>query len=166
MKPPTLNDLKRELSTLPLAELVKVCVRLAKFKKENKELLYYVLFDSNYEPAYIERVKAEMDQSFSGINTDTLYIAKKRIRRILRNVDKYIRFSGQKRTEAELRIHFCTRLKQSGIPLHTGTALGNVFDGQILKFRKAVSTLHEDLQHDLTREMERIRTCVNPEPLR
>jgi hypothetical protein len=156
MKPPTLNVLKRELSELPPAELVKVCLRLAKYKKENKELLHYILCDSNCESEYVERVNAETDQSFSGMNTSTPYFAKKSIRKILRTANKYIRYSGQKRTEVELRIHFCARLKQSGIPLQKGTALGHIFDGQILKINKAVSTLHEDLQHDLTREMKRI----------
>jgi len=156
MKPPTLNELKRELSELPPAELVKVCLRLAKYKKENKELLHYILFDSNYEPAYIERVNAETDQAFSGMNTSTLYFAKKSIRKILRTVNKYARYSGQKRTEVELRMHFCSRLKQTGIPLHAGTVPGKILDGQILKIGKAISMLHEDLQHDLTREVKTI----------
>ena len=156
MKPPTLNDLRRELSELPPAELVKVCLRLAKYKKETKELLHYILFDSNCEPAYIERVNTETDQSFSGMNNSTPYFTKKSVRKILRTVNKHIRYSGQKRTEAELRIHFCSRLKQAGIPLHTGTALGKIFDGQILKIGKAISTLHEDLQHDLSREVKKL----------
>jgi hypothetical protein len=77
MKTPSLSDLKRELGSMPPAELVNLCIHLAKFKKENKELLSYLLFDSNYEPDFIERIKNEMDQLFSEINKSNLYYFKK-----------------------------------------------------------------------------------------
>ena len=141
---------------MPSSELVKICIQLAKYKKENKELLNYLLFDSNYEPDYINKIKNEIDLLFGGINRSTLYFAKKGIRKILRTINRYIRYSGQKRTEAELRIHFCINLKLSGIPLNSSVALGNIFDGQILKINKAVSMLHEDLQHDYNEEIKNI----------
>ena len=153
MKPPTLNELKRELSELPPAELVKVCLRLAKYKKENKELLHYILFDSNYEPAYIERVNAETDQAFSGMNTSTLYFAKKSIRKILKLTTKYIRYSGNKQTEVELLIHFCTKLKQSGISIKSSNSLSNLYLNQVRKIHTTIGSLHEDLQHDYLEEI-------------
>ena len=156
MKPATLNGLKKELELLHPAELVKLCLRLAKYKKENKELLGYLLFDSNYEPEYINRVKEEIDQLFSGINGSNLYFAKKNIRKILRITNKYIRYSGIKRTEVELRIHFCSKLRQSCLPVHSSTALSNIFDGQVMKIGKALSMLHEDLQHDYNEEIKQI----------
>ena len=155
MNPPSLNELKRELTALPSAELLKLCIRLAKYKKENKELLCYLLFDSNYEPDYIEKIKNETDTLFSEINTGTLYFAKKSIRKILRIINRYIRYSGQKRTEVELRIHFCLKLKQSGLSIRSSIALSKIYDGQILKINKAVLTLHEDLQHDYAEEIKK-----------
>jgi len=141
---------------MPSAELVKICIQLAKYKKENKELLGYLLFDSNYEPEYIKRIKDELDVLFAEINTLNLYVAKKSIRKILRITNKYIRYSNRKSTEVELRIYYCIKLKQSGVPLQSGQALNNIYEGQILKINKAVSTLHEDLQHDYNEELKRI----------
>jgi hypothetical protein len=156
MQPPTLNYLKKELVCLPPAELVNICLRLAKFKKENKELLGYLLFDSNYEPEYINKVKAEIDRLFSEINRSNIYFAKKSIRKILRTTNKYIRYSGLKRTEVELLIYFSAKLKQSGIFLNSSTALSNLYAGQMQKIRKAVSGLHEDLQHDYSEEIKKL----------
>ena len=141
---------------MPRDELVKICIRLAKYKNENKELLGYLLFDSNYEPEYVKRIKDEMDILFIGVSTASLYFAKKSIRKILRITNKYIRYSGQKSTEVELRIYYCIQLKQSGILLRPGQALSKIYEGQILKINKAITTLHEDLQHDYNEELKRI----------
>ena len=153
MKALSLHELKRELASMPQEELLRICLRLAKFRKENKELHGYLLFDSNYEPEYIVRIKKDMDLLFAEVNTSTLYFAKKNIRKILRLTNQFIRYSGQKRTEAELRIYYCTKLKQSGIPLTKGTALCNIFDGQLLKISRTVAGLHEDLQRDYNEEI-------------
>jgi hypothetical protein len=156
MKTPSLSDLKRELGSMPPAELVNLCIHLAKFKKENKELLSYLLFDSNYEPDFIERIKNEMDQLFSEINKSNLYYFKKGLRRILRTTNKYIKYSGKKQTEAELRLHYCYKLKTSGISLTSSTAIHNIYSGQLLKINAAVAKLHEDLQHDYRRVITKI----------
>jgi hypothetical protein len=153
MKSVPLNVLKRELTVVPSDELVRICIQLAKYKKENKELLGYLLYDSNYEPEFIIKIKCELDALFGEIKTGNLYFAKKSIRKILRTTNKYIRFSGQKKTEVELRLYYCVKLKQSGIPLQTNTSLSNIFDGQIQKINKAVLMLHEDLQHDYNEEI-------------
>jgi hypothetical protein len=39
MKAATINEIKLELNTIAPAKLLDLCVRLAKYKKENKELL-------------------------------------------------------------------------------------------------------------------------------
>lgn len=156
MKTPSISELKRELATMPSVELAKICIQLAKYKKENKELLNYLLFDSNYEPEYIDRIKNEIDLLFTEINTSSLYFAKKNIRKILRITNKYIRYSGHLQTEAELRIYFCKKLNQSFIPLPSSTSLSNIFNGQMLKINKVVFRLHEDLQHDYNAEIKMI----------
>ncbi|MEI7664307.1 MAG: hypothetical protein WCK34_19020 [Bacteroidota bacterium] len=156
MKTLSLNLLKKELATRPPDELATLCLQLAKYKKENKELLGYLLFDSNYEPEYIAGVKKQIDGEFAEINRSTLYFIKKSVRKTLRTTNKYIRYSGRKRTEADLRIYFCTLLGRQGIPLKPGTALGNIFDGQMAKIGKVVSALHEDLQHDYAEEIRLI----------
>ena len=62
MKAASVNDLKEELKSLPPARLVDVCVRLIKYKKENKELLNYLLFEAHDEQGYVEQVKKEISE--------------------------------------------------------------------------------------------------------
>ena len=49
MKAFSLNELKNELSTLSPAKVLALCMRLAKYKKDNKELLTYLLFHAHDE---------------------------------------------------------------------------------------------------------------------
>jgi hypothetical protein len=154
MKSATVFEIKDELLQLPPAKLVELCLRLVKFKKENKELLTYLLFESHDLDAYISLVKAETEDEFDGINSSNLYFAKKSLRKILRNISKYIRYTGSKQAEIELLLHYCKTLKESGIPFEKSQALVNLFDQQLKKIRKAIDTLHEDLQYDYNRELE------------
>ena len=152
----SLAELKRELSLMHPAALAGICIQLARYKKENKELLGYLLFDSNYEPGYILKVKAEIDGLFTELNRNNLYFTKKGIRKILKVTNRYIKYSPHKKTEAELRLHYITRLKESGVRMIPGTALGNLFDGQVDKISKAIETLHEDLRRDYTEELKQV----------
>jgi len=77
MKAVTVTVLKKELKNQSQSELIELCLRLSKFKKENKELLTYLLFESSYEEGYIETVKLEIDELFELINTNTYYFIKK-----------------------------------------------------------------------------------------
>jgi adenine specific DNA methylase Mod len=129
-------------------------MQLVKYKKENKESLHYLLFEAYDEQGYIDSIKKEIDQQFSEINTSHLYFAKKSIRKILKITNKYIRYSGQKRTEVDLLIYFCTKLKKSGIPIRSSASLHNLYLGQVQKIKKALSTLHEDLQFDYKDEIK------------
>ena len=47
MKASSLNELKKELEYRDKKELLSFCMRLAKFKKENKELLTFLLFEKD-----------------------------------------------------------------------------------------------------------------------
>jgi len=153
MKAASISALKKELTALPPEEVLKICMQLAKYKKENKELLHYLLFEAYDEQGYIESIKKEIDQQFSEINTSHLYFAKKSIRKILKITNKYIRYSCQKRTEVDLLIYFCTKLKKSGIPIRSSAAMHNLYLGQVQKIKKALATLHEDLQFDYKDEI-------------
>lgn len=52
MKAASLNELKNELNTLPPLQLLDICLHLAKYKKDNKELITYLLFEAQNEAAY------------------------------------------------------------------------------------------------------------------
>ena len=64
MKVASINELKQELGNLPADELVEMCVRLAKFKKENKELMNFLLFESHDGEAYVQGVKKEISEIY------------------------------------------------------------------------------------------------------
>jgi hypothetical protein len=156
MKAATVHELKQELAGLSPKELIEICQRLAKFKKENKELLTYLLYEARNEEGYIKGIKQEIDEQFSEINTSHLYYAKKSLRKIVRMINKYCRYSGEKTTEVELHLYFCITLKESGIPIRQNKVISNLYDSEIKKIKTALATLHEDLQYDYKRDLEKL----------
>lgn len=156
MKAASISDIKQELTNLQPAKLLELCLRLAKYKKDNKELLNYLLFEANDEQTYISNVKTEMEEAFAEINQSNLYFAKKSLRKILRNTAKHIRYTASKQAEVELLLHFCQTLKHSGIPLKNSTVLNNLYQFQLKKVAKVIATLHEDLQYDYLKELSQL----------
>jgi len=154
MKAASSNEIKQELKELSQSKLVDLCLRLARFKKENKELLTYLLFEADDREAYIRSVKQEIENGFSDINTSSTYFAKKSLRKILRMTNKYVRYTGNKHVEVELLLHFCLVLFNSKISFRKSTALNNLYTAQLKKIKAAISTLHEDLQYDYIRQLE------------
>lgn len=152
-----IHELKKELSTLDTARLSSICLRLARYKLENKELLSYLLFHEADEADFVEQAKKDMLDQLEDMNKANVYWAKKTIRKTLRSLNKYVRFSGKRQTEVELRLAFCSMLKQSGIPLRQSPVLYNLFDGQLRKIEKALQSLHEDLQYDYGLMLEELR---------
>jgi len=148
MKAATVVQIKKELQHRNPEELLQLCLRLSKFKKENKELLTYLLFEADNEEGYIETVKEEVDQLFSEINTNSYFYIKKSVRKILRNLKKYIRYSGNKETEVELLLYFCQKLKDFQPSIKRNTTLINLYERQLIYIDKKITLLHEDLQYD------------------
>jgi len=156
MKTASLKEIKTELGHATNKELMDLCLRLAKSKKENKELLTYILFESHDETAYIENLKTRTRNEFEAINTQNFHYIKKSIRKILRELKKYIRYSQNKETEVELLINFCQELSDfKPSTIKNGTLL-NLYSRQIELIRKRISVLHEDLQYDYAIELEKL----------
>lgn len=158
MEAAPLSLIKHELKQRRPEDVFELCLRLARFKKENKELLTYLLLEAEDEESYITMIKSEMDKEFEEINKSNVYYAKKSVRKIVKNTNKHIRFSGQKQTEVELRIHFCKRLNALKPFLRRSTVLRNTLERQLVQIQKAVSRLHEDLQFDYNRELEKLNS--------
>lgn len=156
MKAATITELKRELKHQTEEDLITLCLSLAKFKKENKELLTYLLYEAADEDAFIEGVKEEVEEQFSQINTASFYFIKKGIRKILRNVKKYIRYSKKKETQVQLLIHFCRQLAEMSPSIRRSTTMMNLYNRQISIIEKAITYLHEDLQYDYKGEIEEL----------
>ena len=113
MKTATIGELKKEMQSLTHSELVTLCIRLARFKAENKELLNYLVFEQHDTLNYAASVKAHITGELLTIAAQKPHTAKKSIRRVGRLVGKHIRIAGSKRVEAELLIHFCRKLRES-----------------------------------------------------
>ena len=156
MKAATVKELKVELKNRSPQELLGFCLRLSRFKKENKELLTYLLFESSDEQAYIENLKMEIDEQFDLINTRSYYIIKKSIRKILSSIKKHIRYSQKNETEVVLLIYFCVKLKAFSPSIYSNPGLQNLYNRQIESLKKTIKSLHEDLQYDYTIEMEEL----------
>lgn len=156
MKAASLKDIKKELNHRSTQELLELCLRLSKFKKENKELLTYLLFESADEEGYVESIKIHIDDLFEEINTKTFYYIKKSVRKILRETKKFIRYSQKKETEVELLIYFCEKLKDLTPPIKRDKTLTNLYNRQMEFIRRKISSMHEDLQYDYNKELDEL----------
>jgi CHAD domain-containing protein len=156
MKTPALKEIKQELENLPASRVMELFLRLIRSRKENKELISYLLFESHNEAGYIESIRHEIDDEFNMLPAATPYLTKKALRKILRIIARYTKQMGSKQAEVELRIYFCRKLKISGIRLKRNTTLENIYELQIKKIRSLVEMLHEDLGHDYKRMLDEL----------
>lgn len=157
MKTATVKELKTELGEITKLELLNLCLELAKFKKENKELLTYLLFESENEQRFISQIKNEMEEQFQSINTSSYFYIKKSTRKILRRIKTYIRYSKNKETEVELLLFFCEQMMEVHPTIKNNIALHNIFKREVLNIEKKILKLHEDLQFDYTTELSNLK---------
>lgn len=156
MKAATVKEIKEELLHKSQNELLAYCLRLSKFKQDNKELLTYLLFDAADEPGYVGSLKTSLTDLFGQVNTSNLYFAKKTIRKIIRTAERYIRYSDKPSTEADIRIFICDNLNSLPIDFSKSQVLRNMYDGQLKKINKVIAGMHEDLQYDYRELMKRL----------
>lgn len=157
MKSATITELKKELKYRSQEQLIDYCLAMARFKLESKELLTYLVFESENETTYIESVKAYMNMTFAEINTTNYYYIKKSVRKILRQVKRFIRYSKKKETEAELLIYFCKELKNMKPSYKRNRVLTNMYNKQLELAQKAIAKVHEDLQYDFNLMIEELQ---------
>ena len=155
MKPEKLSDIKKELTGRSAQELAEICLRMARYKKENKELLNFLLFDSDDPLLFAEKVKTFLDEDFKVIQKQ-YYYSTKSLRKILRLMNRYVKYTGNKQVEIELYLWFCsnfliyTDLNTSHKPLQ------GLLIRQLEKISKLLPKLHEDLQFDYQGEFENL----------
>lgn len=154
MKTASIQELKQELQATGHHQLLELCLRLARFKKENKELLSFLLFEAHDEEAYLNSIKELVDEAFTELPKPNIYLTKKTLRKILRITNRYIKYSGSRQVEASLLIHFCSRMKSLGMADTKSPVLNNLYEMQLKKIRTAMKTLHEDIQYDLQKEID------------
>ena len=157
MKPAGVKAIKEELKIRSREELIELCLNLSKFKKENKELLTYLLFDADDENYFIKGIKEEIKTQFDEVNRKSYYYVKKSIRKILRNTKKNIRYSKKKQTEVELILFFCKMLGEFSPSIKKSIPLKNIFEREILRVQKIILSLDIDLQYDYGIEIDELQ---------
>jgi hypothetical protein len=141
------SEIKKELQRLNSAEITALCLRLARFKKENKELLTYLLFKADDQDAFIKEFKEEMDLQFGKLKGKS-YVVVKGLRKVTLEMNNQIRYTGSDLVKVELVLHFCNNyIKYVDYRSHY-KPLRNVFYRSVEKAKTVLATLHEDLQHD------------------
>jgi len=78
MKAASVVEIKKELEYLDKEKIKQLCLRLARFKLENKELLTYLVFEAHDEVSYVQSIKNQLDGLFSEINTNSYFYVKKK----------------------------------------------------------------------------------------
>lgn len=154
MKAASLKEIQQELAELPKQDLVALCLRLGRFKKENKELLTYLLFEAFDQEAWVAGIKKDMGEQFAEMNRSNLYLVKKSLRKILRSLGKYSRYAGLPVVEVQLLLHFFSLTGSNGLNMHASAALQNLYQNQEKKIRKLIAGMHEDLQFDYLKELD------------
>jgi hypothetical protein len=152
-----LSEIKNELKELDKGQLLELCLSLAKYKKDNKEYLGFLLFQSHDKQVFVSQLKELIDTDVQELKTQpNLYYIKKGLRRILRIINKYCKYVADKAIEADIHIHFCAAIKQSGIPYHREKRIVNLYEAELKKINTLVKGLHEDVRQDYASAIEQI----------
>lgn len=150
-----LPELKRELEGLPQPELVRLCLRLAKYKVESKELLDYLLWSADDPIQYAHEFKTDVLLPFDSLFIGS-YLFTKSLRKSLRLIAKYTRFTGSKQGECELLLAFVEAFfhhYQRGF--HTAANAKIIFRC-LKKASVNINKLHEDIQADYTQNFNNL----------
>jgi len=68
----SLSILKKELKSKSDEEVLAISLRLGRYKKENKEVMHYVLLEADNEIGYVEQIKEDISECFESINYNNL----------------------------------------------------------------------------------------------
>ncbi len=147
LESPKLAELKKELNFLSAPELKEICLRLAKYKTENKELLQYLLFFSDNKEEYVDHVKAIIVNEFDDLHP-SIYSATKQIRKLLRTCNKHIKFLATKHLEVEIVIAFCKEFIKHPIVNANQRATFMVLVSQLKRLIRLIPKLENDLKFD------------------
>ena len=155
MEPEKLIKLKKELSDYSVPELTDICLRLAKYKKENKELLQYLIFDAQDPMGYADKVKVFLLEEFKGMQKH-YYYSTKSMRKIIRLMNRYAKYTQSKQVETELALWFCSNYLLYADLKTNHKALQGLLRRQLEKITKLIPRLHEDLQFDYRLEFDSV----------
>lgn len=142
-----LTTIKKELAQKTEQELIQLCLQMAKLKTENKEMLTYLLFDADEPLQYAERIKEEIDVIFWHMPQHQ-YSSIKHLRKCIKLINKYARFSKSKQGEVELLLHFSERFLGKMDSNSSFKPLQILLFRAMHKSKQIIVKMHEDLQFD------------------
>ena len=160
MKAESIIKIRKTLENADRITLKKLCLRLAKFKIENKELLTYLLYESSEEDEYVKKIKYSINNMFCEINTDNYFYIKKSVRKILRRIRRFSKYSNQPETEIELLIYFCNKMINLKPSIFNNKTLTNILIRTIDLSKKKNFKLHEDLQYEYNIKIQELKDKI------
>lgn len=163
MKTNGIAEIKKTIKNISQAELAEICLKLARFKKDNKEYIHFLLYEASDPLSYADDVKESLHDSLKNLNRHPS-LKVKELRKHLRVLSRHIRYTSSLEVEITLLIWFTEMLVIHAGVRQSNKALYTLFIRQLEKIRKAFPKLHEDLQFDymqpynelLTQAAERI----------
>lgn len=156
MEIPSLAQLKKDLAFLSEKELIVLITDLAKFSRDNKAFLYFKLNEQFQPNLFVDAVKEDLNDAFQTANARNYHLAKKSAQSIRRKLNKSLKLSKKKEDQAELILYFCEQMKTYEYHKHHHPVINNLFQVQLGKAKKLISTLHEDLQSDFSYRIEEL----------
>jgi uncharacterized FlaG/YvyC family protein len=150
------DTIKAELKQLPPKQVLDLLLRLSRFKKENKELLSYLLFEAGDEQGYVQQVKAEVDEQFIQLKETGFYLYKKQIRKIQRLINKPVKYMGSKTSTAELYLHMANKIQEQKKTIYNRGFLEKIVQQYISKINRLLPSIDDDLQHDISQQLRKL----------
>ena len=151
----SIKQLKDTLSTLGREELIGLLFRMVKFKKENKELLTFLLFEADDLDAYVHEITLLIKDEFENYRLKTAYYKRKGCRRVLRMLKKYIKYATDKEVEVRLLLAYVSMVAESKSFIND-RVIQKIALRQLLLAEKSIVKLHEDLQYEYKLELEEL----------
>jgi len=151
----SIKQLKDTLSKLGREALIGLLLRMVKFKKENKELLTFLLFEADDLDAYVYEITLLIKDEFENYRLKTAYYKRKGCRRVLRMLKKYIKYSADKEVEVRLLLAYVSMVAESKTFIND-RVIQKIALRQLLLAEKSIVKLHEDLQYEYKLELEEL----------
>ncbi|MEO8584113.1 MAG: hypothetical protein ABI415_09970 [Flavitalea sp.] len=154
IKAASVDEIKKELLQLPPKKAMDLVLRLARFKKENKELLSYLLFESGDTPGYIQSIEIQVKEQLDYLGSLKTSDQKKGSRKILRLINRQAKYIGTKEAHVQMLHFYCVHFAEIfGYP-ELASTLATIFFQQVKKITQLLPEVDEDLRHDYERWLE------------
>ncbi|HPI54577.1 MAG TPA: hypothetical protein PLU10_07770 [Chitinophagaceae bacterium] len=153
-----LINIRKEMSSLSHKEISELCIRLIRYKKENKELADYFLFEKHQEHSYLLSAKSEIQSLFGNIQTLQPYLVKKSIRKIIRLAERYSKYAANPIIFLELYLEIMQQMREHFPQWNQLEPLVKIAQSLEKKSMRLLPKLHEDLQFDYNARLEIFQT--------